>query len=91
MTLPRTTAEVFADHALFQIECVDRMYLNVYAPNLQFPKGLIGYLREAAGRERAVASVDRVHHRSGQPLLLLRGLGLRAVLRQVLLLFPRAP
>jgi len=49
MTLPRTTAAVLADHVLFEIECVDRMYVNVYVPNLQYPKGLVGYLRGRMG------------------------------------------
>ena len=35
MTLPRTVAEVLADHVVFEIESIDRMYLNVYQPRLQ--------------------------------------------------------
>ena len=98
MTLPRTTVDVLTDHVTFEIECVDRMYLNVYVPSLQYPKGLIGYLRARlgcpiastaplGGRERV--SVDRRDDRRGQPLLLLlRGPGLRAVFRHVLRLLP---
>ena len=29
MTLPRSAAEVLADHVLFEIEVIDRMYLLV--------------------------------------------------------------
>jgi hypothetical protein len=29
MTLPRTVAEVLAEHVVFEVECIDRMYLNV--------------------------------------------------------------
>ena len=29
MTLPRTTADVLSGHVVFEIESVDRMYLNV--------------------------------------------------------------
>jgi hypothetical protein len=29
MTLPRTVADVLSDHVTFEVECIDRMYLNV--------------------------------------------------------------
>ncbi len=35
MTLPRTVADVLADHVVFEVECIDRMYCNVYVPQLQ--------------------------------------------------------
>jgi hypothetical protein len=44
MTLPRSVADVLADHVLFEIECIDRMYLNVYVPGLQYPAGLVAYV-----------------------------------------------
>jgi len=28
MTLPRTVADVLTDHVVFEVECIDRMYLN---------------------------------------------------------------
>ena len=34
MTLPRSVADVLADHVVFEIECIDRMYCNVYVPQL---------------------------------------------------------
>jgi hypothetical protein len=49
MTLPRTAADVLRDHVLSEIECIDRMYLNCYVPQLQYPKGLIGFLRSQLG------------------------------------------
>jgi hypothetical protein len=42
MTLPRTVSDVVAEHTVFQIECIDRMYLNVYVPQLQYPAGIVG-------------------------------------------------
>ncbi len=39
MTLPRTVADVLSQHVRFEIECIDRMYLNVYQPRLQHPAG----------------------------------------------------
>nr|MBA2322696.1 hypothetical protein [Pseudonocardiales bacterium] len=44
MTLPRTVADVLSDHVVFEIECIDRMYLNVYVPQLQYPAGLVGFV-----------------------------------------------
>jgi hypothetical protein len=35
MTLPRTVADVLSEHVSFEVECIDRMYLNVYVPQLQ--------------------------------------------------------
>ncbi len=32
MTLPRTVSDVVAEHPLFEIECLDRMFLDVYVP-----------------------------------------------------------
>src|SRR5215470_9569100 len=49
MTLPRTVADVLADHVVFEVESIDRMYLNVYVPQLQRELGLIGYLRRRLG------------------------------------------
>ncbi|MDH5675843.1 MAG: hypothetical protein OEZ06_27215 [Myxococcales bacterium] len=39
MTMPKTAAEVLAEHVTLQVECVDRMYLNLYVPKLQYPAG----------------------------------------------------
>ncbi len=49
MTLPRTVADVLARHVRFEVECIDRMYLNVYVPQLQFPLGIVGYVRRQLG------------------------------------------
>jgi hypothetical protein len=49
MTLPRTVADVLAEHVRFEIEGIDRMYLNVYVPQLQFAQGIVGYLRNQLG------------------------------------------
>jgi len=49
MTLPRTVADVLSDHVAFEVECIDRMYLNVYVPTLQTELALVGYLRGQLG------------------------------------------
>ncbi len=49
MTLPRTVAEVLSEHVVVEVECIDRMYLNVYVPQLQFARGLVGYVHRQLG------------------------------------------
>ena len=44
MTLPRTVADVLTDHVVFEVECIDRMYLNVYVPGLQYEAGLVAFV-----------------------------------------------
>ena len=46
MTLPRTVADVVAEHVSFEVECIDRMYLNVYVPQLQYAAGIVGYVHQ---------------------------------------------
>ena len=43
MTLPRSAADVLADHVLFEIEAIDRMYLNLYQPRLQHGAGVAAF------------------------------------------------
>jgi hypothetical protein len=49
MTLPRTVSEVVAEHVIFEVECIDRMYLNVYVPGLQYAAGLVAYVHSQLG------------------------------------------
>ena len=35
MKVARSVAEVLAEHTTLTLECIDRMYLNVYVPLLQ--------------------------------------------------------
>ncbi|MGP3921523.1 hypothetical protein [Nonomuraea sp. 10N515B] len=43
MTLPRTVADVLSDHVVFEIESIDRMYLNLYQPRLQHGGGIAAF------------------------------------------------
>jgi len=43
MTLPRTVADVLSDHMTFEVECIDRMYLNVWQPRLAYGGGVAGF------------------------------------------------
>jgi hypothetical protein len=49
MTLPRSVADVLAEHVTFEVECIDRMYLNVYVPGLQYPTGVVAYVHQQLG------------------------------------------
>jgi hypothetical protein len=49
MTLPRSVADVLADHVVFEVECIDRLYCNVYVPQLQHAGGLLGYIQRQLG------------------------------------------
>ncbi len=53
MTLPRTAADVLSDHVVFELESIDRMYLNVYVPELQRVGQVVGFLTRHRGFEIA--------------------------------------
>ena len=63
MTLPRSAADVLADHVLFEIEAIDRMYLNLYQPRLQHGAGIAAFF---VGH-RAAGSPQQVHDRHPHP------------------------
>ena len=49
MTLPRSVSEVLTDHVEFEVECIDRMYLNVFVPQLQRTGQVVGFLTRQRG------------------------------------------
>ncbi len=71
MTLPRTVADVLADHVSFEVECIDRMYLNVWVPRLAYGGGAAGFFVGHRGNAYASTAlmdpmtkrfVANVHH-----------------------------
>ena len=42
MNVAQTVAEVLRGHVTLEYECIDRMYLNVYVPQLQSLGGVVG-------------------------------------------------
>jgi hypothetical protein len=44
MTLPRSAADVLSRHVEFEIESIDRLYLNLYVPELQRVGQVVGFL-----------------------------------------------
>jgi hypothetical protein len=49
MTLPRSVRDVLTDHVQFEIECIDRIYLNVFVPELQRTGQVAGSLMRHRG------------------------------------------
>ena len=49
MTLPRTVADVLSDHVRFEVECIDRLYLNVWQPRLAYGGGVAGFFTSHRG------------------------------------------
>ena len=56
MTLPRTVREVLDEHTTLEVESIDRMYLNVYVPPLQYDGGVATFFRKHRGH-RVASSV----------------------------------
>ena len=56
MTVARSVSDVLAEHVVFEVDCIDRMYLNVYVPQLQFARGLVGYVHRQLGLPVASAA-----------------------------------
>ena len=53
MTLPHSVSEVLREHVVLENESIDRMYLNVYVPQLQRVGGVVWYLRGHLGQRFA--------------------------------------
>jgi hypothetical protein len=49
MTVARSVSDVLSEHVVFEVDCIDRMYLNVYVPQLQYAVGLVGYVHRQLG------------------------------------------
>jgi hypothetical protein len=54
MTVVRSVADVLDEHVTLEVECIDRMYLNLYQPRLQHVNGAVWFFR--GHREAAFAS-----------------------------------
>ena len=71
MTVARSVTDGLTEHVLFEIDCVDRMYCNVYVPQLQYAAGLVGYVHRqlalpiasTAPLARITGALDKAVHR----------------------------
>jgi hypothetical protein len=52
MTVARTVADVLTQHVTFEVECIDRMFLNVNQPKLQYAAGFVDYVHRRLGTRR---------------------------------------
>jgi len=81
MTVARSVSDVLDDHVTLEVECIDRMYLNVYQPRLQHVNGVVWFFRGHRGAAFAssalmdpisrgfVASIHRFCHDRDVPLV----------------------
>ena len=53
MSVPRSVAEVLNEHVTLEVEGIDRMYLNVYVPQLQREQGVATFFRSHLGHRFA--------------------------------------
>jgi hypothetical protein len=49
MSIPQRVAEVLRGHVTLEVESLDRMYLNVYVPRLQYAGGVASFFRYHRG------------------------------------------
>ncbi len=50
MNLSRNVSEIIREHVTLEVESLDRMYLNVYQPQLQRYLGVVGFFRYHRGQ-----------------------------------------
>ena len=50
ITVARSVSEVLSEHVQFEIESIDRMYLNLYIPQLQRAEGCAHFFRYHRGQ-----------------------------------------
>ena len=45
MSIAQSVAQILRDQVTLQVESIDRMYLNVYIPQLQRERGVVAFFR----------------------------------------------
>ena len=58
MSVPQSVSEILNQHVTFELECIDRMYLNVYVPPLQCESGVVKFFRRHGGHLFASSAMD---------------------------------
>jgi len=81
MSVPRTVAEILVEHVTLELEGIDRLYLNVYVPQLQHDGGVVQFFRGHRGQPIAssalmapisrtfVAAIERFVREQDVPLI----------------------
>jgi hypothetical protein len=57
MTVARSVAEILTDRVTLEIESIDRMYCNVYVPQLQHVNGVVAFFRGHRGEPFASSAL----------------------------------
>lgn len=57
MSVPRTVSEILREHVTLEVESIDRMYLNVYVPQLQWESGVATFFRVHRGHPFASSAL----------------------------------
>lgn len=57
MSVPRSVAEILRQHVTLEVESIDRMYLNVYVPQLQRERGVVAFFRYHRGHPFASSAL----------------------------------
>jgi hypothetical protein len=57
MSITRNVAQVLAEHVTLEVECIDRMYLNLYVPVLQTEGGIAYFWRQHRGHSFASSAL----------------------------------
>jgi hypothetical protein len=48
--IAQSVAEIVSRHVKLTVEAIDRMYLNVFVPDLQYEQGIVGFFRKHRGQ-----------------------------------------
>lgn len=57
MSIAQTVTEVLREHVTLTVESIDRMYLNVYVPQLQHEGGVVAFFRQHRGASFASSAL----------------------------------
>ena len=56
--IAQSVAEIVSRHVRLTVEGIDRMYLNVFVPGLQYEQGIVRFFRDASWPAAAVGGTD---------------------------------
>jgi hypothetical protein len=57
MTVAHSIADVLSQHVTLELECMDRVYMNVCVRQLQYDKGIVGFFRFHRGHKFASSAL----------------------------------
>lgn len=57
MSVTQNVATILKDHVTLEVEGIDRMYLNVLVPHLQWDQGIVGFFRKPRGQPTASSAL----------------------------------